>query len=273
MGFAKAIVAAIVMVIVIVVVAVPVVSDVNVERSPQALDSTSVWDNGAFEIAKSSGSITVDGEVVSSNVFYAIGPNLVVMTSGVKLFYNNTSHTLDGESWTATLEADGDVTITDGTDTYTGKADASKTYHAVKSGGTYARTTGVDEALVNSDSRIVAGYITNIGSTYYVYAAGDAAGQPAIDAFYSNATVTMDHGTAIPSVTYNDDDDGTYTLNGVVMKYNGIDWNANCILIPLEYYSLVPAQGDTIDILVGIIPLLLAVGVVVVLAVEFTRRY
>lgn len=286
MSFAKTITAAIVMVLVILVVAVPVVSHVSHEPitlQNEPLNSTTyTYKQGLSSVSCEGGKLYAgSAEVVAPTLVSVLvqSENMALVyaaTNHYALFYKPTGATMTvvsdlGSDWSFTPTGNSfTVTYLDAEEvsqSVTGTTDASKALTVTATGGSYvAIRTGSADKFVNDGSRVyvcinaVGGKVLSAGSIII--------GQESQTVPY----LTQNNEEEVPvTPALTDNEDGSYTLGSVKYRYNGTDTSYTSRIIPISYQAEVVSTGP-LSTIVGVIPLMLAVGVLVAVAVGFLRR-
>lgn len=281
MQFAKTIVAAIIMIMVILVVAVPVMSGVSdvEEQASNELGTASQYTKGLpSSMAYDGTTFTVDGETVgyAGNgvpLLLATDVAIVRTTSAAYLIYGSSSVTAVNmsSSWSLTITG-GSFTVTylDGEDqeqTVTSTITSAGSLHKVSEGEFFRVTTSLgSSSYVNANSSVyLAAWAVSVPN--YTFVSGKAVSGD-ISGFYKTGSSST---PVLATTTTEYNDDGSYTLTGANFYYNSNPFVLNTMIVPVDYYTLVPSSG-TIPTLVGVIPLLLSVGVLIVLVGAFVRR-
>lgn len=275
---ASAIVATVVMVILILVVAVPVVSMVSVEQVQKQNEGTgNLYARGLADVELSSSTLTVGGEAMelpssgsmpiiqgSTVALWAnsTGVRFAQIAGGVSVFHNLTgldfAFDASGSSYTLTYTDSNSNAVT-----VTGTS--SDAIHITTGAAAYIQAVSGDTLYVNSNSSVIAAQLLNSGN--FAYAKGTGVQQMTGSYVTSSTTTPI---TATYTAVYNDD--GSYTT-GTTASFRAPGGSDVIItlFVPIDYYTEQESTG-TIPTLVGIIPLLLAVGVLVVLTAAFIRR-
>lgn len=267
------------MVILILVVAVPVVTMVSVEQVQEQNEGAgNLYARGLVDVAVSSGSLTVGDEAfelpssgsmpiiqASTMALWAnsTGVRFAQVTGGVSVMQNLTGldFTLDtsGSSYTLTYTdaSSNEVTVTGTTSDAIHITTGADAY--------YIQALSGDTLYVNSNSSIIAAQLLNSGN--FAYARGTGV-QQLTGSYVTNAATTPI--TATYTAVYNDDGSYTAGTSATFIGPGGSDVIIT-LFVPVDYYTEQESTG-TIPTLVGIIPLLLAVGVLVALTAAFIRR-
>lgn len=244
----------VVAVVVIAMFAIPSIQDATMEKTYNAQDGAADYDSGAFAYSYASSTLTVDGaSFTPPDGLLAFGESFKISnSSGYKLAHGNPVTVVDlGDTWTATMDAHGSLTVVSGSNEVQIDAKPSETFHQVAADGEFVLIKE-GAAKINLSSGVYS-MTGNASSIAYLDMQKKTSGS--YDGLYYNAS-----GSAEATWTWllTDQGDGSFNLSSLTFNtYDAV------FIVPSEYYTLSEGSGPT-SALWSIVPLLLIISAVMI---------